>query len=269
MKRPICGLITDFGNQDYFIGVLKGVMKQICPTVEIIDITNDIPSYNLLAASFALAQSYPFFPCAGIFLVVVDPGVGTSRDMLLAEYGGHWFIAPDNGVLTPILHEEDKTVYRLENNDYFLIRGSSTFEARDKMAPVAAYLAAGVEPSQMGTVTDRYIINPDFFPTIEKKTIKAAIVYVDKFGNLMTNVSAEQLKQASGEAGSDVDFSKAAFTVEIGGRSINRFFSTYGSGGDDVFMLTGSHGNLEIAVNRGSAARLLDVRIGQRLTIRF
>jgi len=96
-KNPICGLITDFGNKDYFIGVMKGVMKKITPGIEVIDISNDIPSYSLLPAAFTIDQSYRYFPVSTVFLVVVDPGVGTERKILLVEYDNRYFIGPDNG----------------------------------------------------------------------------------------------------------------------------------------------------------------------------
>ena len=113
--KRICGLITDFGNKDYFIGTLKGVIKNINPDVEVIDISNDIPSYNILPASFTIDKTYPYFPVETIFLVVVDPGVVTQLKFLLVEYDNRFFIAPDNGVLTPILQKEEKTVGAIDN----------------------------------------------------------------------------------------------------------------------------------------------------------
>ncbi|MDQ1355088.1 MAG: hypothetical protein QG657_5397, partial [Acidobacteriota bacterium] len=163
-------LITDFGNKDYFIGVMKGVIKQINPAADIIDVANDIPSYSLLPASFVVEQTYRFFPPGTIFLVVVDPGVGTQRKILLVEYEGRYFIGPDNGVLTPILHKDEKTVSVLDKEKYFLIHGHSTFEARDKMAPVAAYLTLGIDPREIANLlppylhVQGYILNPDYFP---------------------------------------------------------------------------------------------------------
>jgi S-adenosylmethionine hydrolase len=264
-QKPICGLITDFGNKDYFIGVMKGLIKKINPDAEVIDISNDIPSYSLLPASFTIEQAYRFFPIATIFLVVVDPGVGTQRKILLVEYDDRFFIAPDNGVLTPILQEKEKTVFVLDNKNYFLIDGFSTFEARDKMAPAAAYLSRGIDPREMASLLpgSEFVLNPDYFPSRLKNGIKARIVYIDKFGNIMTNVSEHFLFDALETSG----FSK--FKTVLNNKEIKHFHETYGQAGAGPFMLIGSHQNLEIAVNQDSAASVLDAKIGREVIIEF
>jgi S-adenosylmethionine hydrolase len=259
----ICGMITDFGNQDYFIGTLRGVMKKINPFIDVVDITNDIPSYQILPACFVIEQTYPYFPKGSIFLVVVDPGVGTSRRILLVKQDGYFFIAPDNGVLTPILLKKEKRVSQLNNSDYFLIEGNSTFEARDKMAPVAAYLSGGVDPKEMSTPTDEYILAQDYHPLLTGRTIKAKVAYIDKFGNVMTHVSENFLKHSLKESG------LSHFKVEINGKVVSDFYSTYGEASSGVFMLIGSHQNLEIAMNQNSASAFLGIQIGQELLISF
>jgi S-adenosylmethionine hydrolase len=265
VKNPICGLITDFGNKDYFIGIMKGVMKKITPGIEVIDISNDIPSYSLLPASFTIDQSYRYFPTSTVFLVVVDPGVGTERKILLVEYDNRYFIGPDNGVLTPILHKEQKLVGNVDNKKYFLIDGYSTFEARDKMAPAAAYLAGGIDAWEIAAPCTEFIINPDYFPSKSTNAIKARVVYIDKFGNVMTNVTREFLFDFLNWGG----FSK--FKVEFNGREIDKYYDTYAYAGSESvpFMLIGSHQNLEIAMNMASAASFLDAVIGQEIMIKF
>lgn len=264
-EKPVCGLITDFGNKDYFIGVMKGIIKKINPDAEVIDISNDIPSFCLLPASFTIEQAYRFFPAGAIFLVVVDPGVGTERKILLVEYENRFFIAPDNGVLTPILQEKKKTVFVLDNKHYFLIDGFSTFEARDKMAPAAAYLSRGIDPREMGFLLSKseFVLNPDYFPSRLENGIEARIVYIDKFGNIMTNVSEDFLFDALETSG----FSK--FKTVLNNREIKNFHETYGQAGAGPFLLIGSHQNLEIAINQGSAASVLEVEIGQKVVIEF
>ncbi|UCH94402.1 MAG: SAM-dependent chlorinase/fluorinase [Candidatus Aminicenantes bacterium] len=264
-KNQICGLITDFGNKDYFVGVMKGVMKRITPGIEVIDISNDIPSYGLLPASFAIDKSYRYFPASTVFLVVVDPGVGTERKILLVEYDNRYFIAPDNGVLTPILQKEQKIVGVVDNKKYFLIDGYSTFEARDKMAPAAAYLAGGIDPWEIAAPTTDFIVNPNYFPTKSANSIKAGVVYIDKFGNLMTNVTKEFLFDTLKETG------LAKFRVEFNGREIDKYYDTYAYAGSESvpFMLIGSHQNLEIAMNMQSAASVLEAAVGQKLLITF
>jgi S-adenosyl-L-methionine hydrolase (adenosine-forming) len=264
-RNPLCGLITDFGYKDYFIGVLKGVMKRITPGIEVIDIANDIPSYSLLPASFALDKSLSYFPASTVFLVVVDPGVGTKRKILLVEQGNRYFIAPDNGVLTPVLRQEQKTVGVIDNKKYVLIEGSSTFEARDKMAPAAAYLAGGIDPWEIAAPTSEFIVNPDYFPVQSTGTIEARVVYIDKFGNIMTNVTREFLDTALEES------RLTHFKAEYNGEEIHRVYDTYAHArpGPVPFILIGSHGNLEIAMNRQPAASALGAAIGQGVTIRF
>lgn len=266
-KKGICGLITDFGNKDYFIGTLKGVIKKINPYIEVIDISNEIPSYSILPAMFALDKTYGFFPAGSLFLVVVDPGVGTKRKILLVEHEDYLFIAPDNGVLTPILQKQEKTVSIIDNKNYFLIDGISTFEARDKMAPAAAYLLHGVDPRLMASPTGEYISHPDYFPSLsvsadnEDVRIEGIIVYIDKFGNLMTNITAEFLFENLGKSGCKT------FDVQLNNHTVERFYDTYGQSGSGPFMLIGSHRNLEIAVNQASAAAALNARIGEKIVI--
>lgn len=264
-KNPICGLITDFGNKDYFIGVMKGVMKKITPGIEVIDISNDIPSYSLLPASFSIDQSYRYFPVFTVFLVVVDPGVGTERKILLVEHDKRYFIGPDNGVLTPILHKEQKLVGNVDNKKYFLIDGYSTFEARDKMAPAAAYLAGGIDPWEIAAPTSEFIVNPDYLPTKSTNAIKARVVYIDKFGNVMTNVTKEFLFNTFKESG------LSKFKLEFNGREIDKYYDTYANAGSESvpFMLIGSHQNLEVAMNMESAASFFDADIGQEIMIKF
>jgi len=262
-KKRTCGLITDFGNKDYFIGTMKGIMRKINPEIEIIDIANDIPSYSLMAASFVINKTYPFFPDFSIFLVVVDPGVGTNRRILLVEHENHSFIGPDNGVLTPILRQERAIVSALNNEDFFLIRGHSTFEARDKMAPAAAYLSAGIDPQSLSKPVDDFVLTPGYYPESTAKQIAGKIVYIDKFGNIMSNISSDFLFSSLTNSG------HKTFKAEINGRDITDFFTTYARAGAGPFMLIGSHGNLEIAVNQDSAAHLLDARIGQDMVIKF
>jgi S-adenosylmethionine hydrolase len=265
VQNRICGLITDFGNKDYFIGVMKGVMKGITPGMEVIDISNDIPSYSLLPASFTIDKSYRYFPGSTVFLVVVDPGVGTGRKILLVEHDNRYFIGPDNGVLTPVLQKEQKVVGVIDNKKYFLIDGYSTFEARDKMSPAAAYLAGGVDPWEIAAPTSEFIVNPDYFPTTSGNTIEARVVYIDKFGNIMTNVTKEFLFDALDKSG------LSKFKVEFKGKEIDMYFDTYAyaGSGSSPFMLIGSHGNLEIAMNMQSAASALDAVVGQKLPVNF
>jgi len=263
VKFRMCALISDFGGKDYFAGVLKGVMKKINPHLEIIDICHEIPSYNILPASFALEKAFPFFPQGTIFIAIVDPGVGTARKILLVDYQGYYFLGPDNGILTPILEKENKMVYTIENRKFFLIEDNSTFEARDKMAPSAAYLSMGIQPRELGPEVSEFTINPNYFPVQDGNTLKGRVVYHDKYGNCMTNISRRLLFLTLQQSG----FSN--FKSLVNDREIKGYYHTYELAGRVPFMLIGSHQNLEIAINQGSAARVIDIQVGQEVIIHF
>lgn len=254
-------LITDFGNQDYFIGVMKGVACSIDPEIQVIDLANEIPSFNIAAASFVLEKNVRYFPKGTVFLVVVDPGVGTERGILLTQYDGYYFIGPDNGVLTPVLKKDETKVWKIIKNRFFLHEGPSTFEARDKMTPVAAHLLKGVDIRHLAMPTSEFIVNSDYLPQRKGDTILGQVVYIDKFGNCITNISKNFLffHLSSG------DFRK--FDVYVAGSHISRFLETYGRGSSDPFMVIGSHQNLEIAVKEGSAAEVLGIDAGQKLVV--
>ncbi len=263
MKRYI-GLITDFGEKDYFIGVLKGVISKINPDVEVIDIANGLPSFYIDSASFVVEKNLQYFPPNTIFLVVIDPGVGTDRGILLVSYERYYLVAPDNGVLTPILKKEESYVRVVDATHYFLTDSPSTFEARDKMAPIAAYLSKGVDPSRLGSETDEYIIKDNYYPSvISENEIEGKIVYIDKFGNLITNISKDFLFSNMSSSGS------TKFKVEIKGNEITQFARTYADGKGSPFMLIGSHGNLEISMNMSSAFKYLKAGLNAKVKLMY
>lgn len=269
VMKKVIALLTDFGYSDYYTGVLKGVIKKINPDIDVLDISHGIPSFDLLPAAFVIDKNFRFFPRSTVFLVVVDPGVGSDRKILLITHAGYSFIAPDNGVLTPILNQPKKIVRTLKGDRFFLIPGKirekqvSTFEARDKMAPVAAYLSSGVDPEELSIITSKFVLLKGYSPIPEVNGIKGGIVYSDKFGNLVSNISGNLLFTALNKSG------LSRFKVMIHGNEINDFYQTYMDGSRKPFILIGSHGNIEIAVNKGSATQLLDISVGQPLKIRF
>jgi S-adenosylmethionine hydrolase len=245
------------------------VIKKINPRVEIIDITHQIPSYNISYAAFSLEKSFIFFPESTIFLVVVDPGVGSTRKILLVNHDNYYFIAPDNGVLTPILLYKDKTVREINNDGYFLIKNKnsvgmvSTFEARDKMAPIAAYLSLGVDPNMFTSKISKFVLNKDFLPVHLANSIEGRVIYIDKFGNLVTNVSREFLLKTMNDSGYKI------FQIKIKKVKISDTFNTYSEGEKKPFMVMGSHGNLEIALNKKSAAEFLNVNVNEKVFFEF
>ena len=241
-------LTTDFGTRDHYVGALKGVMLGIAPDIRIIDITHDIEPHNVLQAAFVLRQIWSFYPAGTIHLAVVDPGVGSDRRIILGQYAGQYVIAPDNGSIT-LVHREvlAEAMYVVENRHYFLSRVSATFHGRDIMAPVAAHLALGTKPSEFGRAIDRVELLPVTYRA-ESTTegLSGRVLYVDRFGTLVTNIWREQLGGA-GVSGEGAE-------VLVNDVSIGPICSTFfdvASGA--TVALIGSSELLEIAVNRGSA----------------
>ena len=189
MKNPVIALLTDFGEEDFFVGSLKGVITSINPSAQILDITHHVPPFDVLAGGFILYAVYRYYPSGTIFLMIVDPGVGSARRILLIETDEYMFIAPDNGMLSLVLDSVGVSkIINVTNPKYFLPEPSSTFEGRDKMAPVAAWLSKGVAPSEFGREISDCVRMEVQRPRIEKGGIIGQILYVDKFGNLITNV---------------------------------------------------------------------------------
>src|ERR1700716_413519 len=151
MARPVIALLTDFGTRDHYAGTMKGVALGICPDATLVDISHELPAHDVLAGALELAPAYRYFPAGTIFLVVVDPGVGSTRRGIAAEAGDQKFVAPDNGVLTAVLDEHPpKRVVELTERKYARPTVSRTFEGRDRFAPAAAWLAKGIELTGMG-----------------------------------------------------------------------------------------------------------------------
>ena len=250
-RRPIISLITDFDITDHFVGTMKGVIYSINPDVEIVDITHKVTSYDLFDASFALAQSYRFFPSNTIHLVVVDPGVGTSRRPLLASSLAHKFIAPDNGVLSLIYEQEESVEVRHVTADhYFLNPVSSTFHGRDVFAPIAAWLSKGVEVDKFGDPITDYIRFTSPKPKwVGSNLIKGVVLKVDKFGNVLTNLRPEDLPQLFVE-------NPSAFKIVVNGQEVTRLNLAYSMGKPgELFAIVGSSGYLEVSGNQISAAK--------------
>jgi S-adenosyl-L-methionine hydrolase (adenosine-forming) len=259
------GLITDFGENDYFVGTLKGVIKKINPQADVIDICHGVPSYFIPGGSYVLEKTYRFFPDGTIFLVVVDPGVGTRRKLLLVTAAGFSFVAPDNGILTPILKlGEHIAIREIDQDKYFLVSGSSTFEARDRMAPVVAHLSKGVAAQTIGSETSEFVVNPDYYPRqVQTDRIEGRIIHVDKFGNIISNVPGQWLFEKLLAGG------HKHFKLQINDQEIGEYRQNYASTSGAPFLLIGSHGNLEIAMNRRQAFMELKARLDQKFIMVF
>lgn len=251
---PCISLTTDFGLADPFVGIMKGVIAGICPVARVVDLTHGIPAFSILDGALAIWQGWRYFPARTIHTVVVDPGVGSERWPILAAMGDHWFIAPDNGVLTLVEREVrirgcEIRSWRIDNPAYRLPQQSNTFHGRDIFAPAAAHLAAQILheeidlPSFGPELHDRIQLNvaePVHHPD---SSIDGLILKSDKFGNLLTNIPAQDICRLD-----------ASWTMEIAGRKITRFAHCYAEvPPGELFLIPGSSGLLEVAINRGSA----------------
>ena len=251
----IITLITDFGLADPYVGIMKGVILGLNPNAKLIDITHELTPGDIIGAAMALKDSFAYFPEGTVHIVVVDPGVGTDRRPLAFLTDRYFFVAPDNGVLWPIISENKGTVIHLSNPSFFRHPISNTFHGRDIFAPVAAHISAGIDPLRMGKVINDPIRLTIPRPIQEGNLLKGQVVRIDRFGNLITNIDEKALKEFLGS--SDC-------IVKVGPIQIYGISSTYA----DVpiqkeLALVGSSGFLEISVNQGRA----DARLGIRGSI--
>jgi S-adenosyl-L-methionine hydrolase (adenosine-forming) len=260
-RSRIITLITDFGIADHFAGVMKGVILNIAPRASLIDITHDIPPFEITEGAFTLAESYRYFPKGTVHIGIVDPGVGTARRPILVEAAGQFFIGPDNGLFTMIYDREPHQVRAITNQSFFLPDVSRTFHGRDIFAPCAAHLAAGVVPSKFGKRIHDYTQLGLLKPRQMARRIWSGIVLkADRFGNLITNLHIDTLP----------DIQTRPFELLVGIRSIPGLAATFGDcARGEIANIVGSSGYLEVAVNQGSAARVLGCGPGTPVEITF
>ncbi|HMC28798.1 MAG: hypothetical protein DMG93_10215 [Acidobacteria bacterium] len=251
--RPIVTLTTDFGLNDHFVGTMKGVILKIVPNAEIVDICHSVQAFDILDGALALAQAYFYFPPRTVHLVVVDPGVGSARRPIIANSEEQNFVAPDNGVLSLMYAREERlSVRHVTSEHYFLQPLSNTFHGRDIFAPVAAYLAKGVDHEKFGEeITDFVRFNAPRPKPTDANTIRGVVLRVDRFGNLITNFAPQ-------DAPALFQQMPPAFKIIVGKREISVMRSNYAEGAPgEVFGILGSMGYLEIVANRSSAAQLV------------
>jgi S-adenosyl-L-methionine hydrolase (adenosine-forming) len=259
-QSPILTLITDFGLQDEFVGVLKGVILNHARAARIVDISHLIPPQAIGTASHLLARSYGYFPAATIHLVIVDPGVGSSRAILAIAADSHYFVGPDNGVFTPILDQAASvTVYRVDTTATLFKNISATFHGRDIMAPVAGQLAAGLDISRLGPGIAKNSCQrlPGPVSCHLGATLQGEIVHVDVFGNTCTNISREAAESFAAGQSIQVQVSDGLILP------LDRSYASQVKG--TALALYDSHDYLEIAINQGNAARSLGLAVGMKV----
>jgi len=256
-------LITDFGARDPFVGQMKGVMYSINPEVRIVDVTHDITPFNIREAAIVTGLSYSHFPTRSVHLVVVDPGVGSSRRPVIVTTENHYFVGPDNGVFSMIytLEEKSLTVTHITADHYFYKKGSPTFQGRDYYAPVAAWLSKGTPVSNFGEPIQDYIrmrIPIPERPT--KNTLEGEVIHIDRFGNAITNIRETDLNAVG---------PRKDMRVILKGKEVI-LKNHYSEAEDrDLYCLVNSFGLLEFFVYRGSAADLHEINIGDIVGIIF
>lgn len=258
MSRPIVTFLSDFGLQDWFVAVVHGVIHPIAPEAHVVDLTHAIAPGDVTRAAFVLEAAAPDFPAGTVHLVVVDPGVGTARRALAVSARGQFFVGPDNGLLEWALAAPGAVAHALTDERWFRHPVSRTFHGRDVFAPVAAHLAAGVPIERFGPRIEDSVRLPAP-PVIERAgELEGRIVFVDRFGNVLTNLTAQAIEHAFG-----ADTPGSALEVDVFGRAVQGLAQSYGDAPvGTVLAILGSSGRLEIAQVGGHAADRLG--IGER-----
>jgi S-adenosylmethionine hydrolase len=262
-RPPIVTLTTDFGIQDHFIGTIKGVILENVPDVRFVDISHAVQPFDIFDGALTIAQAYSYFPSGTVHLVVVDPGVGSERRPIVVSTEKYTFVGPDNGVFSMIYDREERlSVRHITAEHYFLQPVSNTFHARDVFAPITSYLAKGVDIDRMGEeVTDFVRFAAPRPKPLDEHTLRGIVLKVDRFGNLITNITPQ-------DAPALFQPEPRAFKIVIGSNEITQIHNAYAEGGPgEVFGLLGSMGYLEIATNRGSAAKIVEAGKGTEVKV--
>jgi S-adenosyl-L-methionine hydrolase (adenosine-forming) len=259
--RPIITLTTDYGTNDSFVGVMKGVMVNINPEVQIVDITHGVLAHDILDGALAIGQAFKYFPPRTIHVVVVDPGVGTTRRPILVAGDQHYFVAPDNGVLSSVYDQTEALHgWHVTAEHYFLSPVSTTFHGRDIFAPVAAWLSKSWQTSSFGDAVSDLVRFGIPKPKASGKTIKGVVLRIDGFGNLLTNLTPQEIPALTAPDGK--------FTVRAGNVEISKIVPTFAQGAaNEPIAVIGSSGYLEISLNKGNAARTLGISRGAEVTV--
>ena len=265
MAQRLITMTSDFGVSDHFVGTMKGVILSINPEAKIVDICNSVHSFDILDGALTIAQAYRYFPSDTVHMVIVDPGVGTNWRPLLVTTEKHIFLAPDNGVLSLVYEREERlSVRHITAEHYFLQPMSQTFHGRDLFSAVGGWLSKGVEVAKFGDeVTDFVRFAAPRPKPVNEKLMKGVVLKSDKFGNLITNFTPKEVPQL-------FQAEPPPFKILIGKTEVTRMRETYSGGAaGEVFGVLGSMGYLEIAANRGSAAKMVGADKGSDVGVLF
>jgi S-adenosyl-L-methionine hydrolase (adenosine-forming) len=261
VARPIITLTTDYGTSDHFVGAMKGVILNVNPEATIVDLTHGVIAHDILDGALTIGRTYKFFPPRTIHVVVVDPGVGTERRPILVAGDTHYFVAPDNGVLS-IIFDQSETIHawHITSEHYFLHPVSNTFHGRDIFAPVAGWLSKSWQTASFGEEITDYVRFSVPKPKTQGTKVKGVVLRVDHFGNLITNVTPEDVPALVAPDGN--------VTIRAGNGEIKKVCSTFAEGAaGEPIGIVGSSGYLEISVNKGNAAKMLGAARGSEVTV--
>lgn len=258
MVRGIITLLSDFGLRDPYVAEMKAVILSIAPNACIIDISHEIEKFNIGMGAFILASTAPFFPEGTVHVAVVDPGVGSKRQPIIVETNRSLLVGPDNGLLMLAAQKEGiRNVYRIVNERYMRPSVSKTFHGRDVFAPVAAFLVKGKKPQVFGPTVTEYMV-PEFVrANVNKTGVSGRVLYVDGFGNIVTNIHVKDMEQAGFRESQKL-------LIEFDGEKVvMRFCSAYAEVPEKApLAIIGSHDFLEISVNKGDASEKFNVKVG-------
>jgi S-adenosylmethionine hydrolase len=265
-RPPFVSFLSDYGRADEFVGVCHGVMLDLVPELRIVDITHDIPPFDIRAGALALVRALQYVP-DGVLLAVVDPGVGTSRRCIAVEVDGAYLVGPDNGLLAPAVAMAGgpQRIVALENAQYQLPAPGTTFAGRDVMAPAAAHLANGVPITELGSAVDPVSLAPGLLPLPREDddgTIGAEVLWVDRFGNCQLNVAPEQLDSRGVPEGG-----MAAVRIGTDERRARRVGTFADAKPSELVVIVDSYGMCALALDQRSAAAELKLRAGSAVTL--
>lgn len=274
-SRPIIGLLTDFGWDGWYVGAMKGVILSICPTAHVVDLTHGVAPHSIAEGALLLNAMQRYFPKGTIFVAVVDPGVGTVREPILAQADGKYFVAPNNGLLGLVLQGASDWECRLiSNQEFFLPEVSSTFHGRDIFAPVAAHLARGVPVKEIAPKKTECFRLATAAASYDRGYIEGNIIYFDRFGNAVSNITKELFDKGFGRSAVAKKSRKGksaepAVSILVGNYELPKICKTFADvkPGEPV-AYWGSLGTLEIGINLGNAHQAMGLRLLDKVTIK-
>lgn len=257
--RNVITLTTDFGLKDYYVGAMKAAILNVAPEVRMVDISHDIPPQDIMAGSWILKNSAMLFPAGTVHTVVVDPGVGTDRHPIALQIEDQYFVGPDNGIFSLLTEEMDFEAVKLNNEQYWRADPSNTFHGRDIFAPVAAHLSKGVGLEELGDPLDDLVTYRWTVPIADKDGLEGMVIHIDKFGNLVTNITATQMEEVIGDK---------SVKIYVGNTILDEIVPTFGAVTEgEPAAYIGSSGMLEIGINKGNAEEMLGVQKGAQISL--